>query len=128
LIEVTAVLVLLALLSTAAALSLRSACRGSQMDDVIGRITAFDQTARGLAVSKGAQGLIVVDPAEGRMRYQQPGEQKDLLHPLILPAGYGFTSVGVVGDEKQRDTAIACSTDGRTRRAPVIRLRFAVLS
>ncbi len=114
LIEVTAVLVLVALLSTAAALSLKSAYRGSQMSDVIARVSAMDRTARRLSISQGTAGSIIIDQAEGSLRYKQASKTTDELLPVVLPADFEMTSVEVVGVAKHEQMVIPCSRQGRT--------------
>ncbi|MEZ6192079.1 MAG: prepilin-type N-terminal cleavage/methylation domain-containing protein [Phycisphaerales bacterium] len=116
LIEVTAVLVLIGLMASAAALSLRSAYRGSQMKDVISRITALDQSARRIAEMTGRAGVIRIDQPAGKISFSQEGGTHLGLLPVQLPNGYRIIGVHVASpDFSDGAERIACSANGLTQ-------------
>lgn len=106
LIEVTAVLVLIGLMASAAALSLRSAYRGSQMQDVIDRIVWLDQSARRIARINGTNVVLKIDRASGRLDMVPSQDDPATLSPVVLPDGFSIheAHVGRPVDDNDRLT------------------------
>lgn len=115
LIEAVAILVLIGLMASAGALSLRSAYRGSQMKDVLSRVKALDRSARNLVQLSGQPGVIHIDTVKGSIRFTQENESHAGLLPIVLPDGYRITDVGVSSSPSSTGTVqIPCSTLGQT--------------
>jgi len=115
LIEAAAVLVLIGLLASAGALSLRSACRGSQMKDVINRLTDLDQSARCLVQLSGQAGVIHIDTVKGSIRFTHDSQSHMGLRPVVLPEGFVITDVeGSPSRSSGGTIEIPCSVLGQT--------------
>ncbi len=115
LIEAAAVLVLIGLMASAGALSLRSAYRGSQMNDVVSRVKALDRSARSLVQLTGQSGAIHIDTAKGSIRFAQNHESHAGLLPVVLPDGFKLTGVGGASSLSSGGALeIPCSALGQT--------------
>jgi len=115
LIEAVAVLVLIGLMASVGALSLRGAYRGSQMKDVVSRIKALDRSARSLAQISGKPGVIRVDRARGAVSYTEEKGKHSGLMPVVLPKGYRFTDVKISAGMAPTGTdRIICTAEGQT--------------
>lgn len=115
LIEVVAVLVLAGLMATSATLMLRGAYRGSQMNDVISRIKAFDRSARRFAQLTGTPGVIRVDENNRVIRFTGIDDENTHLNPVVLPDTCRIKDVDVSLQASADGTGgITCSVYGQT--------------
>ena len=116
LIEVSAVLVLIGLMASAAALSLRGAYRGAQMKDVVSRIKTLDRSTRRHAEQSGQPGEICINPTIGKISFTTRNNEHLGLLPVVLPHGYSITDVQVSPSNTVEggDLRISCTAQGHT--------------
>ena len=115
LIETAAVLVLVGLMASAGALSLRSAYRGSQMEDVINRVKAIDHSARNLTQTSGLPGVIQIDRTKGSIKFIQDNQTHAGLLPVVLPNGFKIVEIKIATtDSPAAHIQIPCSALGQT--------------
>lgn len=115
LIELMAVLLITALVAAAVTLRVQGPMRQSQLSDVIGQISAFDDLTRAYARQHDQSLLIVMELASGRLtRTDGPGG-KTIGTELVLPAGYDLAGISVAKDRALGGAAsIPCSRSGFT--------------
>ena len=95
LIELLAVLLILALLTTAVSLSLASAQRKAQMRDVIDQITQYDLLARVEARQHGQPLRLAISLLDAKLSRldAQSGGARENRSSLVLPSGYSIGEI-----------------------------------
>ena len=94
LLEMLAVLALAAVLTSAAALSLRGVARGARLEDVAGQFVGFDRTARDAARRFGRPLELRFDLGRGTVRRAGGGQGA---MPLRLPEGFRVAGLVLPG-------------------------------
>ena len=113
--ELTAVLVLLAIAAAAVALRLYGPMRQMQLRDVADRIVQFDRLTRAYARQNDKPLVIVFDLAKGQLRRTDTAAS-GVGTPLQLPEGYRLARL-LIGDQEIQtgSAALACGRRGLTR-------------
>ena len=88
------VLALVAVLTTAVSLSLRTTARAARVEDVLGRLAAFDRTAREAAVRVGEPLELRFDLDRGTVHRAGGGEAPA---PLRLPDAFRVAALALPG-------------------------------
>lgn len=115
LIEASAILVLIGLMASAGALSLRSAYRGSELKDVVSRIRSIDRSARSAVQLNGRPGVIQIDERTNTIRFTHDGGERAGLMPVVLPSGFDIKRVAVASVSAAHGAIqIPCSAHGQT--------------
>jgi prepilin-type N-terminal cleavage/methylation domain-containing protein len=114
-IELSVVVLIMAIAAAAVTLNVRKYLGGARMDDATGAIAEFDRTTRTAAIAQNRPLRLVIGLTDGKIaRADQAG------HPL---PGSGFALPGTVHisrlllrgrDMREGETAISCSRAGLT--------------
>ena len=115
LIELSLVLVILAILAGAVALRLQGPMSHARMGDVAGAVEAFDHVTRTAAVEQDRPLRMLIDLGAGRLsRLDEDGRPLPVA-PLVLPEGFRIARVLVrEHDVADGQTTISCSRHGLT--------------
>ena len=119
LIELVAVLAIVALLTAGVSLSLRGALRDAHAEDAASRLVAFDALARQEARRLNRPSELHIDPHDGRVWRREvsaSGGDHETGVALVLPPGVAIDEVFTArGRSRATETiTIACSASGRT--------------
>lgn len=93
LVELAAVLVILAITAAAMTLHVRTPLRRLGLRGCLDAVTDFDRLARVTAREQDRPLRLVVELAEGRLRRTDVDGREDLGPPLVLPEGYRLAAV-----------------------------------
>lgn len=122
-IELTAVLVILAVAAAAVTLRMEAPMRNAQMADVIDEIAAFDDLTRSFARRHDRAVRLVVDTSAGRLSRHGEGDVEQLGTPLELPDGYRIARLLTRSEDVSAGSvSIRCSERGLT---PTYAMRIA---
>ncbi len=115
LVEITAVILIAALIAGAVTLNTVGPRRIAEMRDVVDRVRQFDALSRAYAANTGTDIRIVVDTDLDEISRVGGRGTETRGRPLRLPGDWGVASVRVFGREPVRGrTVIPCSSAGLT--------------
>ncbi len=113
LLEVTVVVLILALVSAAATLHVRGRMESANLQDVVGQVRSFDRLTR--SFSREQDRALRVMVSSGRLRRVDESGLKDIGTALELPEGFAVAEVRVAGKlPANADTVVGCSRLGLT--------------
>jgi type II secretory pathway pseudopilin PulG len=114
-IELTAVLLILAVGAAAVVLHVEGPARRARMEDVVGQFRQFDRLARSYARRQDRALRLVVDLAAGQIRRTDERGTEEPFPPLALPDGYGIARLLVRQQSATSGSvSITCSRLGLT--------------
>src|SRR5215217_2976899 len=119
LIEMLVVTALAAVLATLVAVSLAGTYSTARMEDVAGKIEAFDRLSRDHCRQSGRASGLVFDLGSGTTirsaSSAERGEGRSDASPVLyLPAGFNIARLVLVGGAAHGPVSVACSTQGQT--------------
>jgi prepilin-type N-terminal cleavage/methylation domain-containing protein len=117
LIELMAVVVIMALLTSAAAFSFSDALRAARFSEAQQLIRGLDASARLSARGSGAEVAIVFDLDEGKLSRREKGRDGPASYEAWLPASYKIDRVRVgnqISSEGEVAIVVSASGIGRT--------------
>jgi len=113
LIELTVVLLILAIAAAAVALNTRRPLAAARMGDVIGQVEHFDHLTRTAAREQGRAMYMIVDLTAGELRLTDAEGKSLAMTPLRLPEGFRIRALHVRDSVAYSGrTAISCSRQG----------------
>lgn len=104
LIELTVVLLVLAILAAIVAIKLEGPAGQARMSDVTDRIGAMDSTVRGIAETRDEPLRLVIDLDEGRLHATDGRGRDDVGSPCVLPDRFRVGAVRTRGGERTAGT------------------------
>jgi prepilin-type N-terminal cleavage/methylation domain-containing protein len=115
LIELVAVIVLLGIISTAAALTFRSSLQSATSTDAIGQIKYLDSTARQRARRFNQPVEVVFDVTSSTLSRREGSKRNDESFTAALPRGFSIDQINIAGHSTfNGDASITCSPAGLT--------------
>ena len=115
LIELVAVLAIMALTAAAVALDIRGPLRRIGMRSCLDEVVAFDRLTRTYAQEQDRAVQVMVDLGAGRLRRTDEEGRADLGTPVEVPAPYRLARLRLAGQDIRWGTAaLACSPQGLT--------------
>ena len=115
LIEITAVILVLAIIAGSVTLRMAATVQRARMEDVVGRIEQFDRLARVHVREHDRPLRLVVNISAGTIRRTDPRGRDEPCPPLVLPDGYRIARLLVKGQAAASGSvSITCSRLGLT--------------
>ena len=115
LIELTMVLVIVAIVSAAVVLNVREPLRRTGMQACLDEIATFDRLTRTLAREHDRPLRLVVDLSEGRLRRTDEAGREEQGEALRLPSGHRIAELRLAGQTIDSGAAtVSCSARGLT--------------
>jgi len=115
LIELTVVIVLLGIISTAAALTFRSSLQAASATDAIAQIKYLDSTARRRAVRFNQPVELVFDLSNSSLSRREGNKRNDVSFSSPLPRGFSIDQINIAGQSTfNGEISITCSPTGLT--------------
>jgi len=117
LIELAAVMAILAVIAAAVAINMRGPISRARARDLPGEIRHFDYITRASAQSMDQDLKLLIDIPGGRLRRLDPMTATEIGRPMQLPTGWRIDQVRIAGSDEpiRRESAvIACSPAGLT--------------
>jgi len=115
LIEITAVILVLAIVAGSVVLRMAGTVRRARMGDVVGRIEQFDRLARLHAREHDRPLRLVVDMSAGTIKRTDPRGSDEPCGPLVLPDDCRIARLWVKGQAVESGSvSITCSRLGLT--------------
>ena len=115
LIELIAVIVLLGIISTAAALTFRSSLQSASSTDAIGQIKYLDSSARQRARRFNQPVEVVFDVTNSTLSRREGSKRNDESFTAALPRGFSIDQINIAGHSTFNGVAsVNCSPAGLT--------------
>lgn len=115
LIEIMAVVVIMAIFATAAVVTLGGTLAGARMQDAVYRVKHFDATSRSFAQKFARPTEMVYDLTGGRFYRAKTDDRSDVSAAGRMPQRIAIDRVLVGRDSyPSGEAVVACSSDGRT--------------
>ena len=115
LIELIAVIVLLGIISTAAALTFRSSLQSASSSDAIGQLKYLDSSARQRARRFNQPVTLILDLTNSTLSRREGSKRNDESFTAALPRGFSIDQINIAGQSTFNGAAsIACSPAGLT--------------
>lgn len=116
LIEIVAVLLIVALLAGLGIASLRGLRNSATIESVTRQIMDYDRSARLLAERQGEAIDLVVQVEGMRQEHLADARRSGPLHsPLVLPKGFAIRDVWIAAREGNGNRAVGIGREGRSR-------------
>jgi prepilin-type N-terminal cleavage/methylation domain-containing protein len=115
LIEITAVVLVLAIIAGSVTLRMAGTVQHARMGDVVGQIEQFDRLARLHARQHDRPLRLVVNMSAGTIKRTDPRGSDEPYPPLVMPDGYRLARLWVRGQAAESGgVSITCSRLGLT--------------
>lgn len=115
LIELLAVIVLLGIISTAAALTFRSSIQSASSTDAVAQIKYLDSTARQRAQRFNQPVELIFDLTNSTLSRREGSKRNDESFTAALPRGFAIDQINIAGNSIfNGEASVRCSTTGLT--------------
>lgn len=115
LIELLAVIVLLGIISTAAALTFRSSLQSASSTEAVAQFKYLDSTSRQRAQRFNQPVELIFDTSNGTISRREGSKRNDESFTASLPRGFSIDAINVAGNSIfNGEASITCSPTGLT--------------
>ena len=115
LIELLAVIVLLGIISTAAALTFRSSLQSASSNDAMNQLKYLDSTARQRAQRFNQPADLIFDVSNGTISRRDGSKRNEESFTAALPRGFSIDQINIAGNSIfNGEASVPCSPAGLT--------------